>query len=104
MRLQQKLGLILEREDEMEGLVGGCNFLLKAIRHEAFTYQNGSLNFVTNTGGLTSAACIPHLPQQAQALLQTAIGTRDSVCKADAQLSCHALKCEMAFVQRTAHV
>ena len=34
----------------MESLVGGCNFLLKAIRHEAFTYQNGALNFVTNTG------------------------------------------------------
>lgn len=48
--LQQKLGLILEKEDEMECLVGGCNFLLKAIRHEAFTYENGALNFVTNTG------------------------------------------------------
>lgn len=48
--LQEKLGLILEKEDEMECLVGGCNFLLKAIRHEAFTYANGSLNFVTNTG------------------------------------------------------
>ena len=48
--LQEKLGLILEKEDEMGCLVGGCNFLLKAIRHEAFTYANGSLNFVTNTG------------------------------------------------------
>lgn len=48
--MQEKLGLILEKEDEMECLVGGCNFLLKAIRHEAFTYENGSLNFVTNTG------------------------------------------------------
>ena len=48
--MQEKLGLILEKEDEMECLVGGCNFLLKAIRHEAFTYENGALNFVTNTG------------------------------------------------------
>lgn len=48
--MQEKLGLILEKEDEMECLVAGCNFLLKAIRHEAFTYANGSLNFVTNTG------------------------------------------------------
>ncbi|KAA6417475.1 MAG: pantothenate kinase 2, partial [Trebouxia sp. A1-2] len=47
---QEQLGLILEKEDEMECLVGGCNFLLKAIRHEAFTYENGALNFVTNTG------------------------------------------------------
>ena len=48
--MQEKLILILEKEDEMECLVGGCNFLLKAIRHEAFTYENGALNFVTNTG------------------------------------------------------
>lgn len=48
--MQEQLGLILEKEDEMECLVGGCNFLLKAIRHEAFTYENGALNFVTNTG------------------------------------------------------
>ena len=54
--MQQKLGVILEKEDEMECLVGGCNFLLKAIRHEAFTYENGALNFVTNTGEPMSAA------------------------------------------------
>lgn len=53
--MQEKLGLILEKEDEMECLVGGCNFLLKAIRHEAFTYENGALNFVTNTG-----KCLSH--------------------------------------------
>ena len=41
----------------MECLVGGCNFLLKAIRHEAFTYENGALNFVTNTGKHCIAAC-----------------------------------------------
>lgn len=51
--MQEKLGVILEKEDEMECLVGGCNFLLKAIRHEAFTYENGALNFVTNTGMYT---------------------------------------------------
>ena len=54
--MQEKLGLILEKEDEMECLVGGCNFLLKAIRHEAFMYENGALNFVTNTGA--SACCV----------------------------------------------
>ena len=31
----------LEKEDEMECLVSGCNFLLKAIRHEAFTFEEG---------------------------------------------------------------
>jgi pantothenate kinase len=38
--------LILEREDEMACMVDGCNFLLKAVQHEAFTYENSQLNFV----------------------------------------------------------
>lgn len=59
--LQQKLGVILEKEDEMECLVGGCNFLLKAIRHEAFTYENGALNFVSNTGRQIQAPCMLQL-------------------------------------------
>ena len=48
--LQQKLGLLLEKEDEMDCLVGGCNFLLKAIRHEAFTYINNTTNFIAANG------------------------------------------------------
>ena len=28
--------MLLEKEDEMDCLVGGANFLLKAIHHEAF--------------------------------------------------------------------
>lgn len=43
---RQRLGLILEREDEMACMVDGCNFLLKAVQHEAFTYANTQLNFV----------------------------------------------------------
>lgn len=43
---RQRLGLILEREDEMACMVDGCNFLLKAVQHEAFTYANSQLNFV----------------------------------------------------------
>lgn len=38
--------MILEREDEMACMVDGCNFLLKAVQHEAFTYENSQLNFV----------------------------------------------------------
>lgn len=49
---QEKLGVILEKEDEMDCAVSGCNFLLKAVRNEAFSYENGQANF--KTGGQTS--------------------------------------------------
>ena len=45
-KFRERLGLILEREDEMACMVDGCNFLLKAVQHEAFTYENSQLNFV----------------------------------------------------------
>ncbi|GFH27130.1 DUF89 domain-containing protein, partial [Haematococcus lacustris] len=49
---KQRLGVVLEKEDEMGCLVAGCNFLLKAITHEAFTFENSSANFVpTNEAG-----------------------------------------------------
>lgn len=50
---RDRLGVELEKEDEMACLVAGCNFLLKAIMHEAFTYENGSAQF-TMTNGRTS--------------------------------------------------
>ena len=37
--------MLLEKEDEMDCLVGGANFLLKAIHHEAFMYENGQTLF-----------------------------------------------------------
>uniref|UniRef100_A0A023F3Z0 4'-phosphopantetheine phosphatase n=2 Tax=Triatoma infestans TaxID=30076 RepID=A0A023F3Z0_TRIIF len=37
--LQDKLGLKVEKEDEMGCLIKGCNFLLKNITDEAFTYH-----------------------------------------------------------------
>lgn len=43
---KEELGLILEREDEMACMVDGANFLLRAVRCEAFTYANGQLSFV----------------------------------------------------------
>ena len=48
--LQERLGVILEKEDEMDCLVAGCNFLFKAIYHEAFMYEHGKPSFVTGTG------------------------------------------------------
>ena len=47
---QEKLGVVLEKEDEMECLVAGCNFFLKAIRHEAFTFENGQPNYIASNG------------------------------------------------------
>lgn len=48
---KERLGLVLDSLDEMQCLVAGCNFLLKAIRHEAFTYEAGSASFVPTNGG-----------------------------------------------------
>ncbi|XP_020573078.1 pantothenate kinase 2-like [Phalaenopsis equestris] len=42
----EKLGISLDKEDEMNCLVAGANFLLKAIRHEAFTHMEGQKEFV----------------------------------------------------------
>lgn len=43
--MQERLGVLLEKEDEMDCLVSGSNFLLKAIRHEAFMYENSQTIF-----------------------------------------------------------
>ncbi|XP_043813392.1 pantothenate kinase 2 isoform X5 [Manihot esculenta] len=43
---KEKLGVSLDKEDEMDCLVAGANFLLKAIRHEAFTHMEGHKKFV----------------------------------------------------------
>lgn len=47
---RDELGLVLEKEDEMECLVSGCNFLLNAIRDEAFSYHNGATSYLRLTG------------------------------------------------------
>ncbi|KAI5407084.1 pantothenate kinase 2 isoform X2 [Lathyrus oleraceus] len=43
---KERLGVGLDKEDEMNCLVAGANFLLKAIRHEAFTHMEGKKEFV----------------------------------------------------------
>uniref|UniRef100_A0A9I9CE58 Pantothenate kinase 2 n=1 Tax=Cucumis melo TaxID=3656 RepID=A0A9I9CE58_CUCME len=43
---KERLGVSIEKEDEMDCLVAGANFLLKAIRHEAFTHMEGKKEFV----------------------------------------------------------
>lgn len=44
--LKEKLGVTLDKEDEMDCLVAGANFLLRAIRDEAFTHTEGHKKFV----------------------------------------------------------
>ncbi|XVF43998.1 hypothetical protein PTKIN_Ptkin02bG0084600 [Pterospermum kingtungense] len=43
---KEKLGISLDKEDEMDCLVTGANFLLKAVHQEAFTYLDGQKEFV----------------------------------------------------------
>ncbi|KAF3431253.1 hypothetical protein FNV43_RR25983 [Rhamnella rubrinervis] len=43
---KEKLGICLDKEDEMDCLVAGANFLLKAVHQEAFTYMDGQKEFV----------------------------------------------------------
>lgn len=43
---KEKFGVRLEKGDEMDCLVAGANFLLKAVPHEAFTYLDGRKEFV----------------------------------------------------------
>ncbi|KAM2110072.1 hypothetical protein ACFX1R_012870 [Malus domestica] len=43
---KEKLGISLDKADEMDCLVAGSNFLLKAVQREAFTYMDGQREFV----------------------------------------------------------
>ncbi|CAO2829265.1 unnamed protein product [Amaranthus hypochondriacus] len=47
---KEKFGVILDKEDEMDCLVAGANFLLKAVPQEAFTYMEGRKEFVQIDG------------------------------------------------------
>lgn len=43
---KERLGVTIDKEDEMGCLVAGLNFLLRAIRDEAFTHLEGEKQFV----------------------------------------------------------
>ncbi|KAI4383562.1 hypothetical protein MLD38_009388 [Melastoma candidum] len=43
---KEQLDIVLDKQDEMDCLVAGANFLLKAVHHEAFTYRDGVKDFV----------------------------------------------------------
>ncbi|KAK4423830.1 Pantothenate kinase [Sesamum alatum] len=42
---KERLGITLDKVDEMDCLVRGANFLLKTVHHEAFTYMNGEKEY-----------------------------------------------------------
>ncbi|KAL5552871.1 hypothetical protein UlMin_040272 [Ulmus minor] len=44
--IKEKLGISLCKEDEMDCLVAGANFLLKTVHQEAYTYMNDTKEFV----------------------------------------------------------
>ncbi|XP_043805192.1 pantothenate kinase 1 isoform X3 [Manihot esculenta] len=43
---KENLGIDLDKEDEMDCLVAGANFLLKAVHREAYTFMDGQKEFV----------------------------------------------------------
>ncbi|KAG5026968.1 hypothetical protein JHK86_022882 [Glycine max] len=43
---KERLGIILDKEDEMDCLVAGANFLLEVVHQEAFTYMGDQKQFV----------------------------------------------------------
>ncbi|KAG5604566.1 hypothetical protein H5410_026058 [Solanum commersonii] len=43
---KEKLGLTLDKVEEMESVVTGANFLLKAVNHEVYTYIGGQKEYV----------------------------------------------------------
>lgn len=47
---KERLGVTLRKEDEVACAVSGCNFLLKALRHEAFEFQDDQCHFMPQSG------------------------------------------------------
>lgn len=54
---KERLGVVLEKEDEIACLVGGTNFLLQTIPHEAFTYTAASGTTFAPTNGEFVCKC-----------------------------------------------
>lgn len=57
---QERLGITLQKEDEMACAVAGANFLLETIRDEAFTYRNDEKVFISKDD-LTRESLFPYL-------------------------------------------
>ena len=83
--------MILEKEDEMDCAVSGCNFLLKAVRHEAFRYEKGQAEFASGGEALTPPACttIGGMTVITGVDLQSQQDKRESCCRKDGNNSSH---------------
>ena len=57
--------MLLEKEDEMDCAVSGCNFLLKAVQHEAFSYEDGQAVFTSGGGPLLCPSGVSQSQQPA---------------------------------------
>ena len=57
---QERLGITLEKEDEMACAVAGANFLLQTIRDEAFSYRDDKKEFI-GKDELTQESLYPYL-------------------------------------------
>ena len=57
---QDRLGITLQKEDEMACAVAGANFLLETIRDEAFTYTDDEKAFISKDA-LTRESLFPYL-------------------------------------------
>jgi type II pantothenate kinase len=58
---EQRLGLTLDKEDEMASLVSGATFLLQELRDEAFTFVRGSRAYMSYTSSGGDSALFPYL-------------------------------------------
>ncbi|EPS71982.1 pantothenate kinase family protein-like protein, partial [Genlisea aurea] len=69
----EKLGISLEQVDEVDSLVAGADFALKAWHREAFTYMNGEKEYILLD------------PQNLYPYLLVNIGTGVSITKVDSE-------------------
>jgi len=85
---RSRLGVILEKEDEMDCLVAGADFLLRAVRHEAFTFLDGTVRYHRSRGSSVSSAPQPpsssgHDPDDPYPYLLVNIGSGVSMVRVD---------------------
>jgi type II pantothenate kinase len=56
---KERLGVTLKKEDEISCLVAGCNFLLRAIWHEAFEFRDNECHFMSHFSGVSILLPVP---------------------------------------------
>ena len=124
--LQERLGVVLEKEDEMDCLVAGCNFLLRAIRYEAFAFEDNQPRFIPTQGaaqtvdlvspqhvGCSTVCSSPH-PHLAHALTKHltllfskpylhSLGSDQALSSGSSSSSCCQFRCPTAALYTNLH-